>query len=168
MPSDPKTILIRPFRPEDQKRVKDLILAGLAEHWGNLDPSRNPDLDDITTSYAGTVFLVACIGAQPVGTGALLHRAVDTCEIVRMSVEKSFRRRGIGRLILNQLLQAAQQAGYQQVVLETTATWQEALDFYTANGFQASHCLDGDQYFRLDLFPSTDLAQAGRDAKQES
>ena len=168
MPSDTSQILIRPFRSKDQNRVKDLILAGLAEHWGVLDPSLNPDLDDITTSYAGAVFLVACIGPMLVGTGALLPRSTETAEIVRMSVERSFRRRGIGRLILNRLLQEAQQGGYHQVVLETTATWQGAVDFYTANGFRVTQCQDGDQYFRLDLFPSTDPAQAGRDATQES
>lgn len=168
MPSDADQILIRPFRPEDQKRVKDLILAGLAEHWGTLDPSRNPDLDDITTSYAEAVFLVACMGARLVGTGALLHRTAETGEIVRMSVEKSFRRRSIGRLILNQLIQAARRAGYQQVILETTATWQGVVDFYTANGFQVTHCQGGDQYFRLDLCSSTSSAQAGRQVAQES
>ena len=167
MPSDADQILIRPFRPEDQSRVKDLILAGLAEHWGVLDSSRNPDLDDITTSYAGAVFLVACIGAHLVGTGALLHRSAETGEIVRMSVEKSLRRKGIGRLILNQLLQAARQAGYRQVVLETTTTWQGAVDFYKAYGFQMTHCLHGDQYFQLDLSHATDPAQTGSQAAQE-
>ncbi|HEY3725020.1 MAG TPA: hypothetical protein VGN59_16840 [Acidimicrobiia bacterium] len=32
------------FAPGDQGAVRALILEGLAEHWGTLDPSLNPDL----------------------------------------------------------------------------------------------------------------------------
>jgi GNAT superfamily N-acetyltransferase len=147
----PNSILIRPFQPTDQPKVKDLILAGLAEHWGSLDPSCNPDLDDITTSYAGAIFLVAQLDGRLVGNGALLPRSQSVAEIVRMSVAKSHRRRGIGRLILRSLLDHAQQAGFKQVILETTATWQEAVKFYIDNGFQVTHYQGGDIYFCLEL-----------------
>jgi len=72
--SDPQRLSLRPFRPEDQDAVKSLILAGLKEHWGTLDPSLNPDLDDIATSYKDAVFLVACEGDRIIGTPAR-HRA---------------------------------------------------------------------------------------------
>ena len=56
-------VVIRPFRPEDQAAAKSLILAGLEAHWGFLDPTRNPDLDDITSTYAGATFLLS--GCDP-------------------------------------------------------------------------------------------------------
>jgi hypothetical protein len=59
MPDIAHAISIQPFQSEDQAEVKSLILAGLVEHWGRLDPSKNPDLEDIQSSYAGAVFLVA-------------------------------------------------------------------------------------------------------------
>jgi hypothetical protein len=40
-------IIILPFQPENQSEVKNLISAGLAEHWGTLDSTRNPDLDNM-------------------------------------------------------------------------------------------------------------------------
>ena len=43
----PSSITIRPFQSEDQQQVRDLILTGLEEHWGSLDPSKNPDLENI-------------------------------------------------------------------------------------------------------------------------
>ncbi|MCP4415536.1 MAG: hypothetical protein GY805_02870, partial [Chloroflexi bacterium] len=46
-----RSIVIRPFHPQDQSATKQLILAGLVEHWGELDPSLNPDLNDIARSY---------------------------------------------------------------------------------------------------------------------
>jgi GNAT superfamily N-acetyltransferase len=146
-------LLIQHFHSADQSEVKDLILAGLAEHWGSLDPSCNPDLDDITTSYAGAVFLVARLDGHLVGTGALLPRSRETGEIVRMSVAKSHRRRGIGQQILIRLLFHAQQIGYEQVVLETTTAWQEVIGFYLNNGFRVTHYQDGDVYFCLEPSP---------------
>lgn len=168
VPPNTNHILIRPFHPADQSEVKDLILAGLAEHWGSLDPSRNPDLDDITTSYAGALFLVAHLDDRLVGTGALIPRCSTMAEIVRMSVAKSYRRRRIGRLILIRLLDHAQQAGYEQVILETTATWQEAVEFYKANGFLLTHYQAGDVYFRLDLSHHKDPTQPGKQEQQEA
>ncbi|CAA9269377.1 MAG: hypothetical protein AVDCRST_MAG93-2561, partial [uncultured Chloroflexia bacterium] len=40
-------LAIRPFTPADQKAARDLVLDGLGEHFGWIDTSRNPDLDDI-------------------------------------------------------------------------------------------------------------------------
>ena len=137
---------IRPFHPTDQSAAKALILAGLVEHWGWLDPTQNPDLDDIAASYADGLFLVAYEGERLVATGALLPEGKKTGQIVRMSVDKDARRRGYGRVLLHALLQSAQEMGYTQVVLETTATWTEAIHFYEANGFHRTHEVGGDIY----------------------
>jgi GNAT superfamily N-acetyltransferase len=144
-------VLILPFQPADQKEVKDLILAGLAEYWGSLDPSCNPDLDDITRTYHQAVFLVARLDDRLVSTGALLPHSPRIAKIVRMSVLKSCRRRGIGRQILNRLLDYARQSGYKQVVLETTASWQGAIEFYLSNGFRVTHHKNDNIHFHLDL-----------------
>jgi hypothetical protein len=48
---------IGPFSREDQDPVKQLIQAGLAEHWGFIDPTLNPDLNDIETNYAAATFV---------------------------------------------------------------------------------------------------------------
>jgi putative acetyltransferase len=144
-------ITVLPFRPENQSEVKDLVLAGLAEHWGMLDPARNPDLDDIEHTYADAVFLVAWQKGRVVGTGALVPRTDDTGEIVRMSVAADVRRQGIGRMILQRLCERARSKGYKRLVLETTETWTEVIEFYKNFGFQASHHRDGDVYFSLEL-----------------
>lgn len=144
-------VLLRPFKPEDQVAVKNLVLSGLVEHWGVLDPTRNPDLDDIADSYANAVFLVAWLEDRIIGTGALLPREGGVAEIVRMSVARDFRRLGVGRRILNALCTHARRLGCKQVVLETTATWTEVIEFYLRYGFRITHTRDGDVYFSLDL-----------------
>lgn len=138
-----------PFQPENQTAVRSLILDGLAEHWGQLDPRKNPDLNDIATTYAKAHFLVAWDENTIIGTGALVCRTVDTAEIVRMSVSRKVRRQGIGRMILEQLIAKAKEEGVNRITLETTETWQEVIAFYLSAGFHITHCQDGDVYFEM-------------------
>lgn len=149
--SAPVDITLLPFQPADQQAVRDLILAGLAEHWGTLDPARNPDLKDIAASYTGAVFLVARQAGRIIGCGALVPRTVETAGIVRMSVAADVRRQGVGCLILTALCDHARAGGFRRVVLETTATWTEVIAFYLRFGFRITHHQDDDVYFLLEL-----------------
>ena len=144
-------ITILPFQSEYQAEAKNLVLAGLAEHWGTLDPTKNQDLNDISRTYANGIFLVAWQNNQIIGTGAFLPMSNDTAEIVRMSVVAAMRRKGIGRKILQKLCERVKIDGYKRLVVETTETWNEVIEFYKQFGFQITHYLDGDVYFALDL-----------------
>ncbi|MBT3187615.1 MAG: GNAT family N-acetyltransferase [Anaerolineae bacterium] len=140
-----------PFQPSDQAIVKALILSGLEEHWGFLDESKNPDLDNIAVSYAEGTVLVAWQDDEIIGTGAFIPRSESQVEIIRMSVKKELRRQGIGRKILTELCKRASQDGYKEIILETTETWQDVIDFYLQYGFEITHYESGDVYFRMDL-----------------
>jgi GNAT superfamily N-acetyltransferase len=148
-------LTIRPFQGEDQSAAKNLILEGLRERWKNLDPSKNPDLDDIAASYAGGWFRVAELDGRIVGTGALVPRAEGEWEIRRMSVRRDLRRRGIGGALLHRLVGDARAAGCRRIILETTSSWQDAADFYRKHGFRVSHHQDGDTYFLLEINPAS-------------
>jgi ribosomal protein S18 acetylase RimI-like enzyme len=140
---------IRPFQAKDQHAAKRLILAGLVEHWGWLDESKNPDLDDIAASYRDGLFLVGLAEGRLVATGALKPAPENSVEIVRMSVATDCRRRGYGRDLLNALIRAAKEQGAAQVVCETTSTWTETIRFYEQYGFQRSHEKEGETFFVL-------------------
>lgn len=146
-----QTYCIRSFQPGDQRDARDLILAGMVEHWGFLNPNLNLDLNDIAASYAEGLFLVASQKGKIVGTGALIPRAKDTAEIMRMSVASSLRRSGLGTAILQRLCDYARNIGIQKLILETTSTWHEVVDFYLKFGFQITHQKDDDTYFCLEL-----------------
>lgn len=144
----------RPFSPTDQNAAKQLILAGLAEHWGALDLSLNPDLDDIQASYidSGGVFIVVeADGGKLIGTGALLPEAHNVARIVRVSVHKDYRRRGIAREITVQLVAAARQSGYAKIVVETTETWYPAIRLYQDFGFVEVDRYEGDVHMELEV-----------------
>ncbi len=147
-------VVIRPFQAQDQAAIKQLILAGLADHWGTLNLTLNPDLNDIATSYQGETFLVVVQEEEIVGCGALIKE--DNGEgrygrIVRMSVKKENRRQGLGQLILQHLQIAAQERYFTKIVLETTQTWSEVVAFYQANGFQIIGHQNGDTHFEKAL-----------------
>ncbi len=144
-------IELKPFKNQDQPIVKSLILDGLVEHWGFLDEGKNPDLDDIATTYADGTFLVAWRDGEIIGTGAFKPHSATQVEIIRMSVKKDLRRQGIGRRILDELLRRATETGYEEVILETTETWQDVIDFYLDYGFEITYHQDGDVYFRKEL-----------------
>jgi GNAT superfamily N-acetyltransferase len=143
----PIQVAIRPFQSTDQGAAKKLILDGLVEHWGFLDPTKNPDLDNIQRSYAGCTILVAWVDRTLAGTGILIPRRADTGEIVRMSVARELRRCGIGAQILNALIQEAKNQGLRKIILETTASWQGVIEFYLSNGFRITHYYADDVYF---------------------
>ncbi len=144
-------IIITDFRPSDQEEAKNLILSGLADHWGLLDPTLNPDLNNIAETYGQAIFLVARLEGRLVGTGALVPRSEGAAEIVRMSVAKDMRRLGLGRKILSQLVERARAAGLRKIILETTQTWNEVIAFYLSFGFRITHYQGGDVYFELIL-----------------
>ena len=142
---------LQPLQPQYQSQARELILAGLAEHWDSLDPSKNPDLEDINTTYSQAVFLVALQQERVIATGALIPAANGTAQVVRMSVATEMRRKGVASAMLQALCTRARELGMQQLILETTETWQGAIAFYRDFGFTETHHLSGDVFFRFDL-----------------
>jgi GNAT superfamily N-acetyltransferase len=146
---------IRPFCAADQEAAKQLIITGLGERWGWIDPTLNPDLNDIAATYAPGIFLVAYLDEHLVGTGALIPEVTpngrDALRVVRMSVRADWRRQGIGRRILDALLDHARAIGCRQIVLETTSTWTDAVRFYAHYGFQVVDERDGETHMTLEL-----------------
>lgn len=146
---------IRPFTPADQEAARALILAGLGEHWGFIDETLNPDLNDIEAAYPPetAIFLVA-EGSKGtlLGTGCVYEEDAETVRLVRMSVASAARGRGIARGLLAELENTARQRGYRRIVLETTEDWTDAIALYRATGFTELGIWDGDCHFekRLD------------------
>jgi GNAT superfamily N-acetyltransferase len=135
-------VRIELFRSTLQASFRQLVLDGLAEHWGEVDESLNPDLEAIASSYQNDIVLVAVETEQLVGTGVLVLRS-PAGEIVRMSVHQDHRRRGIGGALASALVQSARVQGLDHVVVETNAAWSGARSFYEQSGFTLTHFAPG-------------------------
>jgi GNAT superfamily N-acetyltransferase len=147
--------VIRPFSAADQEAAKHLVVTGLGERWGWIDPTLNPDLNDIATTYAEGIFLVGYLGSTLVATGALTPEVTPegfkALRVVRMSVRADLRRQGLGRRMLDALLDAARACGCALLVLETTSTWTDAVRFYQHYGFDLVEERDGETHMQLHL-----------------
>jgi ribosomal protein S18 acetylase RimI-like enzyme len=130
-------LVIRPFEASDQAVVRRLILEGLGEHFGFIDETLNPDIDDITANYiiAGHVFVVVQDGNDIVGTGALVFRGEGIGQMVRVSVRSDYRRKGIGKAIVEHLIEVARQRGVRRLIVETNSDWYDAIGLYKRLGF---------------------------------
>jgi putative acetyltransferase len=131
------------LQPDHQDAVRAVILAGLEEHWGSVDSSLNRDLDDLAATYADGTVLVACDSDRVVGTGTVVRRD-GRAEIVRMSVVPAYRRSGLGRRLVEELVETARSWGMTRVVLETSAHWTNVVVFYERCGFELTHFETGE------------------------
>ena len=72
-----------------------------------------------------------------------------------MSVAPDYRRAGVGRRLVADLVDIARQWGMERVILETSAHWTEAIEFYERCGFNLTHFEEGefgrDAWFELKL-----------------
>jgi ribosomal protein S18 acetylase RimI-like enzyme len=129
-----------------------LILEGLGEHFGQLDPALNPDLIDISCSYLarGHLFLVAEADGMLIGAGALRVEGAEG-QIVRVSVGRHLRRQGIGREIVMALVDAARTRGLNRIWMETNDDWHDAIGLYRQCGFREFDRRDGCIFMELGL-----------------
>lgn len=82
------------------------------------------------------IFLVARVGRQPVGCGAVRPLEPGVGEIKRMFVLPDWRGRGIGRGLLSALETHARAIGYSRLRLETGTLQPEAVGLYRSAGYE--------------------------------
>jgi GNAT superfamily N-acetyltransferase len=151
----PGAPLVRPFTAGDQVAARRLILAGLGEHFGQIDETRNPDLDAIAAHYGGpdAAFVVAEVDGALAGTGALTSDGPDPAVgwLVRVSVAPAYRRQGVARAIVHHLIALARARGLAALHVETNNDWYDAIGLYAACGFTPYAEDAVSVYLRLDL-----------------
>ena len=101
---------------------------------------KNGDKNDFFTQFNKIDFIKHIIVAynenEPVGCGAFKEFNEDTVEIKRMYVSLSHRRKGIARVILNQLERWAEEQKYSYAILETGEQMKEAIYLYQSSGYK--------------------------------
>ena len=91
-----------------------------------------PAEEELDEEDAGATHVIALHQGSTVGTGRLLSRDAATAIIGRMAVDQSWRRQGVGGLILEFLEQEARTQGMRRSVLHAQ---DYVKSFYAAHGY---------------------------------
>ena len=155
---------IRPLAPKDFEGAGRVTAAAYeAFAGGAASPNRDylDRLADVGTRAHHALVLGAFQGTRPVGTvtleltgripGGHPRPALepDQAHVRMLGVDPGFRRRGVGRLLMEACVEEARRAGKRRITLETTEAMTEAHRLYESMGFVRGDDLVFEDGFRL-------------------
>jgi len=163
MNSSPDIQLITPDSPELWEATRQI----LRDYAGSLNVDLcfqdfEAELQTLPGQYEapGGLLLLALVDGQVAGcVGFRALPDVDyanACEMKRLYVRPAFRRFGIGRILAQGLIDAAVQAGYSAMLLDTLDDMEAARGLYESLGFEAVppyyfNPIPGAHYLKVDL-----------------
>ncbi|MFC2014679.1 GNAT family N-acetyltransferase [Chloroflexota bacterium] len=141
--------IIRAATEEDIPRILELY-GELVITTSPTELRRSPDANDYRQAFAqisanaGNELLVAEEDGKVIGTLVLIivpnlsHGGLPWAGIENMFVDISFRRRGIGKLLMDYAVVRAKESGCYKIQLISDKRREEAHGFYQAMGYEAS------------------------------
>ena len=135
-------INIRRIQEKDNAAIAEIIRHSLAE-FGAAKPGTvyyDPTTDALYQLFQKerAAYFVAEQDNTLLGGGGIYPTEglpSDTCELVKMYVRRENRGMGLGKRLIQQSLDFANEAGYKRVYLETMPELQQALSTYAKFGF---------------------------------
>lgn len=142
------SVTIRPIQPSDNAAIAHIIRTALTEFGANKPGTVFYDdtTDHLFELFASTpksgYFIAEKDGVIVGGAGYFPTEGLPgtTCELVKMYLNASVRGMGLGRKMIDYVLAAAKEAGYEEVYLETMPELNKAVKVYEQFGF---HYLQG-------------------------
>jgi N-acetylglutamate synthase-like GNAT family acetyltransferase len=135
--------IVRPATEQDIPRILELYQELTGERHDLTRHATGPVFTEIS-AMSGHELLVAEEDGAVVGTMVLLivpnfsHGALPWAIVENLVVDASYRRRGIGRLLMDYALARAREAGCYKVQLLSNVKRREAHWFYKRLGFKTS------------------------------
>lgn len=131
---------IRPARAHDAERLLAIIESVFRDYDMIFHaPDEVPDLLDIERSYfgPGTDLYTLELDGQAVGCGAVAFQG-ETATLSRIYIDRTCRRRGFGRRLVEHLIDRARHQGATAVDLWSDTRFTPAHRLYQALGFRAT------------------------------
>jgi DNA-binding MarR family transcriptional regulator/N-acetylglutamate synthase-like GNAT family acetyltransferase len=132
---------------DDARWCLSHYFAELSERFEEeFDPGRTLPADAADLVPPAGAFLIARVGGEPAGCGALKTHRPGLGEIMRMWVDRAHRGLGIGARILDALEEHAVALGHDAVRLYTNRALDEAKALYRARGYEEIPRYNDDPY----------------------
>jgi putative acetyltransferase len=140
MPTTLLSLAIRRATNADIAAIRSVLLAVRTEYGVLSEVGANdPELDDLEISFfqgGGHFEVIEDASGRVVGCAGLYPLSRHRAELCKMYIEQSARGRGLGKRMLENLLDAARRSGFREVWLETNSVLTEAITLYTRYGFE--------------------------------
>jgi len=135
--------------------VRELYVASILE--GRVrENDTGADIDDLVKGYfsdeGASGFWVACYHGTVIGMIGVQRTRENTAEMRRLGVRPDYRRRGVGRRLLEHALDFCQQRGYLKIVLDVRIERNPAISLFDACGFRLSRTREIGDHKVLDFF----------------
>lgn len=151
-------VTIREFEPGDETAFRQLNEEWITHYFAietrDAEVINHPEANIL--ALGGRIFF-AVLEGRSVGCCALIPAGPDQFEVAKMAVTEACRGIGIGRRILNAVVEAARSAGVRRLSLETNHALTNAIHLYESIGFR--HVAPGHTsgYARADVFMEMSL-----------
>lgn len=137
------TLTLRPIEKKDNAAMAQIIRQVMTE-FGCVGPGysiEDAEVDEMYQNYnrPGHIYLVIEKGGKIIGgggIGTLVGQNESICELKKMYFYPEARGQGMGRKMVETLLEKAKNLGYQQCYLETVARMESANKLYEKTGFK--------------------------------
>ncbi|MEO0066043.1 MAG: hypothetical protein RI983_1369 [Bacteroidota bacterium] len=142
------SVAIRPIQPADNAAIANIIRSALTEFGANkpgtvfYDDTTDHLFELFSSTPKSGYFIAEKDGVIVGGAGYFPTEGLPgtTCELVKMYLNASVRGMGLGRKMIDYVMSAAKEAGYEEVYLETMPELNKAVKVYEQFGF---HYLEG-------------------------
>ncbi|HZH67538.1 MAG TPA: GNAT family N-acetyltransferase [Flavisolibacter sp.] len=161
MPLGLQEITIRTIEEKDNAAIANVIRRTLEEFGANHPGTVYYDdaTDALYSVFQNTnrsIYFIAERNDEVVGGGGIFPSAglpEDTCELVKMYLLPHVRGIGLGKKLIQQCIDFAKQAGYQNIYLETMPELKQALKTYEKFGFEyINHSMGNTGHFGCELW----------------
>jgi putative acetyltransferase len=130
-------ITVREFRPGDEACFRKLNEEWISQYFSieAKDEDAFADPQSSILASGGRIFF-ATSEDQCIGCCALLRSSADEFEVAKMAVAPKWQGTGIGRKLLQTVVEAARAAGARRLYLETNHILTPAIRLYESVGFK--------------------------------
>lgn len=147
-------IMLVPYNESYKQKVFDYTDKCFEELGKKFEPDGRHDFyNNIGDNFV--VFYCLFDQNKLIGTVALKKLDENTVELKAMYLDRSYRGKGLGRRLMNKIVDEAKRLGYKSLVLDSMSQYKDALRLYERTGFQNTERYNENLY--ADVFMKLEL-----------